>query len=82
LFILVFQSWHGICIKVIDFNTQAATHGQLSPRNQDTIMKSKYFENGLALLGALVILIGVSAAASSALAGDLGTVEIHGSAQI
>ena len=31
--------------------------------------------NGLALLGALVILVGVSAAASSAFAGDLGTVE-------
>ena len=45
-------------------------------------MKSKNFENILALLGALVILIGVSAAASSALAGDLGTVEIHASAQI
>ncbi len=44
-------------------------------------MKSKYLENGLALLGALIILIGVSAAASSALAGDLGTVEIHVSAQ-
>lgn len=44
-------------------------------------MKSKYFENLLALLGALVILIGVTAAASTALAGDMGTVEIHGSAQ-
>ena len=31
-------------------------------------MNSKYFENVLALLGALVILIGVSAAASMALA--------------
>jgi hypothetical protein len=45
-------------------------------------MNSKYFENALALLAALVILIGVSAAANSALVGDLGTVEIHGSAQI
>jgi hypothetical protein len=45
-------------------------------------MNSKYFLNVLAVLGALVILIGVSAAATSALAGDLGTVEIHGSAQI
>ena len=45
-------------------------------------MKSKYFENGLALLGSLAILIGVSAAASSALAGDLGTVEIQISAQM
>jgi hypothetical protein len=44
-------------------------------------MISKYFENGLTLLAILVILIGVSAAASSAFAGDLGTVEIHGSAQ-
>jgi len=61
--------------------TQAVTQGQSSLQQKDSIMKSKYFENGLALLGALVILIGVSAAASSALAGDLGTVEIHGSAQ-
>jgi hypothetical protein len=61
--------------------TQAVAQGQSSPQQKDSIMKSKYFENGLALLGALIILIGVSAAASSALAGDLGTVEIHGSAQ-
>ncbi len=45
-------------------------------------MNSKTFENFLALLGALVILIGVSAAASTAFAGDMGTIEIHGSAQI
>ncbi len=44
-------------------------------------MKSKYFENGLALLGALAILIGVSAAAGTALAGDAGTVEIYQAAQ-
>ena len=44
-------------------------------------MKSKYFENGLALLGALVILVGVSAAASTALSVDKGTIEIHGAAQ-
>jgi len=44
-------------------------------------MTSKFIENGLTLLAALVILIGVSAAASSAFAGDVGTVEIHGSAQ-
>ncbi len=79
---LVFQSWHGLCIKDIASNTQATTQGQSSRQNKDSIMKSKTFENILALLGALVILIGVSAAASSALAGDVGTVEIHGSAQI
>lgn len=44
-------------------------------------MNSKYFENGLALLAALIILVGVSVAANTALAGDMGTVEIHGSAQ-
>ena len=44
-------------------------------------MKSKYFENGLALLGALVILIGVTAAADIALAGDLGTIEMFSAAQ-
>jgi len=45
-------------------------------------MKSKYIENTLALLGVLVILIGVSAAASTALANDTSTVEIYGLAQI
>ena len=44
-------------------------------------MNSKTFENGLALLGALLVLVAVSAAANMALAGDMGTVEIHGSAQ-
>jgi hypothetical protein len=71
--VLIFQSWHGSCIKEIEPKTQAATQGRSSQQNKDTIMKSKYFENTLALLGALVILIGVSAAASSALAGDVGT---------
>lgn len=44
-------------------------------------MKSKYIENGLALLGALVILIGVSSAANTALASNTSTVEIYSSAQ-
>lgn len=43
-------------------------------------MKVKHFENVLALLGAMVILIGVTAAANTALA-DMGTLEIHSSAQ-
>ena len=43
-------------------------------------MKSKHFENVLALLGALAILVGVSAAATTALAGDFENVEIHSSA--
>ncbi|MDE0789431.1 MAG: hypothetical protein OSA87_01820 [Woeseiaceae bacterium] len=44
-------------------------------------MNSKYFGDVLALLGALVILIGVSAAADIALAGDLGTIEIYSAIQ-
>ena len=43
-------------------------------------MKSRFFENGLAFLGALVILVGVSAAATDALADNLDSIEIHGSA--
>ncbi len=35
-------------------------------------MKSKYVENALALLGALIVLIGVSTAASSAFAAEAG----------
>jgi|GEM_PF-1579701 len=33
-------------------------------------MKGKDFENGLAIVGALIVMVGVSAAASSALADD------------
>ena len=44
-------------------------------------MKSKYFENGLAFIGAIVILVAVTAAANTALAGDMGTLEIHYAAQ-
>jgi len=44
-------------------------------------MKSKHFENGLALLAALIILAGVSAAATSAFAGDAGTLEMYQLAQ-
>jgi len=57
------------------------TQGSAARLIKDSIMTSKTFENLLALLGALVILVGVSAAASTAFAGDTGTVEIHGSAQ-
>lgn len=46
----------------------------------EMMMKAKYFENGLALLAALFILIGVSVAANTAFARDPGTLEIHGSA--
>ena len=52
---------------------------RLKPK--ESIMKSKYFENGLALLSALLILTGVMAAANTALAGDMGTLEIHRVAQ-
>tara|TARA_R110000787_G_scaffold62547_1_gene141367 strand:+ start:377 stop:514 length:138 start_codon:yes stop_codon:yes gene_type:complete len=44
-------------------------------------MKSKYFENSMALLGAVLIIVAVWASASSALAGDMGTLDIYYSAQ-
>ncbi len=44
-------------------------------------MNSKTFENGMALLGALLILVAVSAAANTALAGNMGTLEIYSAAQ-
>lgn len=44
-------------------------------------MKSKIFENGLAVLGVVLILVGVSAAANTALIGDMGTLEIQYTAQ-
>ncbi len=44
-------------------------------------MKSKYFENSMALLGAILVIVAVWASANSALAGDTGTLEIHYAAQ-
>ena len=44
-------------------------------------MKSKYFENSMALLGAILIIVAVWASANSALAGDMGTLEIYYAAQ-
>jgi len=44
---------------------------------KDKIMKVKHLENGLALLGAVLILVAVSAAANNALAGDTGTLEFY-----
>lgn len=44
----------------------------LPAKTQDTNMKAKNFENGLAVVGALIVIVGVSAAASSALAEDNG----------
>ena len=44
---------------------------------KDKIMKGKHLENGLALLGAILILVAVSAAANTALAGDTGTLEFY-----
>jgi hypothetical protein len=50
-------------------------------KTQDYTMKIKYFENGLALVGAILILASVTVAANTALAGDIGTLEIYYSAQ-
>ena len=47
----------------------------------DSIMKIKNFENGLAFIGAILIFVGVGAAASAALAGEIGAVKIYYSAQ-
>jgi len=41
--------------------------------NEGTTMKTGKFENGLALLGALIVLLGVSFAANTALADEAGT---------
>ncbi len=43
-------------------------------------MKGKYLENGLALLGAVLILVAVSAAANTALVGGTGTLEFYSAA--
>ncbi len=43
-------------------------------------MKSKYFENSMALLGAVLIIVAVWASANLALAGDMGTLDIYTSA--
>jgi hypothetical protein len=41
--------------------------------NEGTMMKSGKVVNGLALLGVLIVLLGVTSAANTALAGEAGT---------
>lgn len=59
-------------------NNGDGANGCDAAKTKERAMKSKYFENGLAVLGAVVILVGVSFAANTALAGNQTTVEIHG----
>ncbi len=61
-----------------NITTRAAPVAALHAK--DMMMKDRYFENGLALLGAVLILIAVSAAANTALAGDPGTLEFYSAA--
>ena len=49
-------------------------HGQ---KHLGISMKGKYFENSMALLGAVLVIVAVWASASTALAGDMGTLEIY-----
>jgi hypothetical protein len=66
---------------MLSTHLRTATATGSARSSKETIMHSKYFENGLALVAALIILVGVMVAANTALAGDMGTVEIHSSAQ-
>lgn len=77
-----FKSWHGLCNKVIESNNTISNYfAKAGLRLKDRHMKTRYFENGLAFVGAILILAGVSAAANSALAGDPQPLEIYYSAQ-
>lgn len=69
-------------VLLTDVNSYIQRGPTAALRRQDVMMKSNIFENGLALFAALVILIGVFAAANTALVGNTGTVEIHGAAHI
>jgi hypothetical protein len=68
LFLKDNQSWHRLCNSICS-GIRIASH--IATRaSQGTGMKKTNIESTLALAGALIVLIGVSAAASSALAGE------------
>jgi hypothetical protein len=50
--------------------------------DKETTMKNRFFENSLAVIAAIVILIGVSAAATAALTTTSTAVEFQGFTQI
>lgn len=64
MFLNVFQSWHGLCNKQSE-----DLHSRLGDNDmiKGMTMKSGKFENGLALIGVLVVLFAVTSAANSAL---------------
>ena len=70
MFLLLFQSWHGMC------NTESRILGRLSVNeHEEFAMQARKTINGLAVAGALIAMIGVSAAATEALAADSDTSE-------
>jgi hypothetical protein len=73
LFLKDSQSWHGSCNSICS-EFRIVSHSA-TRASQGTGMKNTNIENTLALAGALIVLIGVGAAASSALAGEVDTTD-------
>lgn len=71
--------WQTLGLKNID-NGRAAP--RVPQRFKDKMMKRKDIENGLALLGALVVLIGVSSAATSAFAAEPEAMAVQETADV
>ena len=75
MFYILFPGWHGLCNRdehraadLPDDLTRLSGKQALPPSLRDKTMKTRNFENKLATIGALFVLIGVFSAASSALA--------------
>jgi hypothetical protein len=60
-------TWHESCNKSLSLTQQVAW---ATLANEGITMRTRKIENGLALLGALIVLLGVTFAASSALADE------------
>jgi hypothetical protein len=72
LFSIPFHSWHGLCNKYCK-NDQHVAWATLA--NEGIMMKTGKVENGLALLGVLIVLLGVTSAANMALADEADTLD-------
>lgn len=68
-----FSSWHGLCTRYIGIKYYTS-FGRRS-LTRIVVMKSGKFENGLALVGILIVLFAVTTAANTALADEFKPLE-------
>ena len=76
LFSMYFSGWHGLCISTKqEHNEQNRVAWGDARKLKGLIMRTGKIENGLAILGVLIVLFAVTSAANTALADDSNNFE-------